>query len=413
MNSIRFNLKEPREDESLILLVYRYEGKKLVISTKEQVLTKYWNHDSMKVRKVNAYPDHVRINASLRHWRDALSKAWRDFQIEGKIPTRLQLKERTNEHRYEEDASSGFRDLNVISLLENYIDQARETKRLKKGTLLAYDQLLNNLRIFKDGRSLELQDLDLDRLRAFIAHLWDQNYSKGQVNKLQNKLVALLNDCRDNQLPVNKAYKSNKWRVGQPRSSKNKIVLTEVEVRKIEEVELPDNWDEVRDRFLIGLYTGQRFSDFIRFNQDTVQTFNGKDYLHFTQAKTKSELKIPMTDKIESIFEKYDGYPPTMTAPHFNRTIKKIAEEAGINQEVKQFREYKDGIEGTKSKKFELITSHVCRRTFVTLALRKRMSPGDVMKISGHSNLKMLSEYVGGSLDELTNSTEQFNQLFS
>jgi integrase len=412
MNSIRFNLKDPKEEESLILLVYRYEGKKFVTSTKEHVLTKYWNHDSMSVRKVNAYPDHVRINASLRHWRDALSKAWGDFQIKSKIPTKLELKKKTLEYRYEEDSSSGSDNLNVISVLEKFINQARTTGRLKKGTLLAYDQLLNSLKTFKDGRSLELSDLGLDRLKAFIAHLWNQDYSKGQVNKLQNKLVALLNDCKDNQMPVNDAYKSSKWRVGQPRSSKSKVVLTKEEVRKIENIELPEKWDKVRDRFLIGLYTGQRFSDFIRFSQDTVQTYNGKDYLHFTQKKTKSELKIPTTEKIESIFNKYDGYPPTMTAPHFNRTIKKIAEEAGITQEVKQFREYKDGMEEITSKKCDLITSHVCRRTFVTLALSKGLSPGEVMKISGHSNLEMLSKYIGGDLDSLINS-ETYKDIFN
>ena len=44
--------------------------------------------------------------------------------------------------------------------------------------------------------------------------------------------------------------------------------------------------------------------------------------------------------------------------------------------------------------KYELLTSHVARRTFVTMCLRKGMSPEDIRAVTGHTTADMMLKYV-------------------
>lgn len=44
--------------------------------------------------------------------------------------------------------------------------------------------------------------------------------------------------------------------------------------------------------------------------------------------------------------------------------------------------------------KYELLTSHVARRTFATMFLRKGMSPEDIRAVTGHTTADMMMKYV-------------------
>jgi len=44
--------------------------------------------------------------------------------------------------------------------------------------------------------------------------------------------------------------------------------------------------------------------------------------------------------------------------------------------------------------KYEFITTHVARRTFITLSLEKGMRPEVVMEISGHKDWRVFKQYI-------------------
>ncbi|HPO62405.1 MAG TPA: hypothetical protein PK762_04920 [Candidatus Kapabacteria bacterium] len=58
-------------------------------------------------------------------------------------------------------------------------------------------------------------------------------------------------------------------------------------------------------------------------------------------------------------------------------------------------------IEETKPK-YELISNHMARRTFVTLSLEKGMRPEVVMMITGHKNYYRMKRYV-----KITNTVKE------
>lgn len=44
--------------------------------------------------------------------------------------------------------------------------------------------------------------------------------------------------------------------------------------------------------------------------------------------------------------------------------------------------------------KYTMISTHTARSTFVTLSLERGMRPESVMKITGHSDFKMMKKYI-------------------
>ena len=94
--------------------------------------------------------------------------------------------------------------------------------------------------------------------------------------------------------------------------------------------------DKIRDRFLIGCYTGLRFSDFIRLNKNHIVD---DAYIQLKQEKTKDFNNKPFWDEVRKIFEKYDyELPKPISESNFNLYLKEICELCD-SQKKKQERE--------------------------------------------------------------------------
>lgn len=57
------------------------------------------------------------------------------------------------------------------------------------------------------------------------------------------------------------------------------------------------------------------------------------------------------------------------------------------------------------------LSLHLFRHTFITLSVRKGMSPILLRRITGHINYKMLDNYYHHNVTELVNVVDEFNPL--
>jgi hypothetical protein len=71
-----------------------------------------------------------------------------------------------------------------------------------------------------------------------------------------------------------------------------------------------------------------------------------------------------------------------------------------VNIEVRSGSGFKDGTKEEK-KLFEVLHTHMGRKTFINFALSEKISPTDIKKISGHSDEKMFKYYVNSLRDEV------------
>jgi site-specific recombinase XerD len=160
------------------------------------------------------------------------------------------------------------------------------------------------------------------------------------------------------------------------------VYLDDQEIAKILQLPLTGMDEEIRDRYIINLYTGLRISDLKGVDETLIQD----NKISITMQKTDKGVSIPLGIKIREIIEKYNGkLPKQYSETQVNRQIKQICKDAGINTIIR----YTETIGGKKVNqqkfKWEMITNHTARRSMVTNMLRKGISTLQAQKVVGMS----------------------------
>lgn len=402
MNKVKFNLKDRQSDESLIFLIYRFDSKRLKMSTGIRIKTKHWNDSKQSIREVAGYYEYAGYNADLRSYIQSVHKAHTYFKNRGELPSILQLKEKVLQFKQNRTASAiAEAPRTVVSFIKDHIDASREAG-MKRGTLQGFEQLQRVIERMPDGKSLEFKDLTEVRLNGMVKHMVDKfDYRTSQIDKIQRKLVTIVNLAKKNPIyEISPALLNQKksWRVKLTSQdiSDEGIAFTPNELKKIEETELVDRLDRVRDRFLIGINVGQRFSTFSKLNIDNVIEFEGSKYWDFVQPKTSTRLKLKVNDKCLEILNKYDGYPPTISLTNFNKYLKEVCELAKIDDTyiIRKSNPIHGIVDTQRLPKHKLASSHDCRRTLATILHNQGMPLMKIKAITGHKRIKDLERYL-------------------
>lgn len=148
----------------------------------------------------------------------------------------------------------------------------------------------------------------------------------------------------------------------------------------------------VRDWFLIACGTGLRVSDLLRLTPKHIHTssFEGvSEQIEIKMKKTGHEVIIPLiVPCMVSTLERLGGkFPKRLEPQTLNREIKQLCKQAGLTSPT----ELEDG--GRKLEKWEAVTMHTARHTFVTLALMRDIRPELVAEITGHKSLGVLDKH--------------------
>ena len=93
-----------------------------------------------------------------------------------------------------------------------------------------------------------------------------------------------------------------------------------------------------------------------------------------------------------------------------NGHLKELAQLAGIEAPTERVRYAGGQRRATTSPKYEFVTTHTARRTFVTLALKAGVRPEVVMRITGHKSLTALRRYVNVIEDIML---DEFSRAFA
>lgn len=175
------------------------------------------------------------------------------------------------------------------------------------------------------------------------------------------------------------------------------IYLDPNEIDKVRDLSgLPDYLDNVRDWLLIACATGQRVSDFMRMTTSMIRTDDkGRKFIDLMQEKTGAPVTIPLLPEVADLLSKRKGnFPRAISDQKFNEYAKEVCKRAKIDTIIKvKKRADNNYIEGDYPK-YDLISSHVGRRSFATNYYGK--VPTAILKnITGHSTEQMLLKYIG------------------
>jgi len=372
-----------------IYLQYCYDShKRTLINTGNYIDPKHWNFEKDVVRK--SYKDHESLNDDLEKELNKLKKIIKDALKEGIDPTIDFVKNRYDNPVIIEDKLSYF------EALDKFIEDSKG--RVVNDVIKDYNSLKKHLNGFADfsKQSITFSSINYVFYQQFVSYLTfeavkpdgTKGLATNTVGKQIKNLKVFIKDCMRKEIckPIDLSdFKTVTEEV-------DKIYLNTDEIDTIANLDLSDNedWDQVRDYLLIGCLTGLRFSDFSTIEKHHI---NG-EYLNKRINKTHQSQTIPLKKKVKEIFKKYNNNLPKIDSNKFNKLVKKVGEKAEINEEVELV--YKKGAEKIRTvhKKYELISSHTCRRSFCTNEFLAGTPIIYIMKISGHKTEKSFMRYL-------------------
>jgi len=268
-----------------------------------------------------------------------------------------------------------------------------------------YRTIVNKLIAFekKRGKRVKLIDVDL-KFRSGIIDYFDEvdKLSSNTIGRYLKFIKSICLDAQKNGYKVSKQLDHfHGFTVKAP-----KIILSLEEIEQIKKTDLISEAHQIaRDWLIIGCYTGQRVSDLMRMNKGFIEHIQDFDFIVLEQIKTKKTVQIPIHFEVQEILNKRNGdFPPTFAntidsnKAMFNKYLKQLCKVAEINTitEGNKFDEVKKRYINGEYPKHELISSHICRRSFASNHYGNPLYPTPIlMNITAHSTEKMFLEYIG------------------
>ncbi len=193
-------------------------------------------------------------------------------------------------------------------------------------------------------------------------------------------------------LHSNLSYRSS-WFIA-IREESTSIFLTEQEIIDILDIDLTHNkmLELVRDLFVIGCYTGLRFSDYSNLSRDNIVG----DNLVVTTYKTGKVVTIPIHPVVQAIFDKYNGVLRIgISNQKSNTYLKEIGQLLPALLEKVTTTITKGATKYTERKaRWQMLSTHTARRSFATNAYKRNIPTMTIMAITGHTTEKSFRKYI-------------------
>jgi len=299
----------------------------------------------------------------------------------------------------------------LTDAIQSIIDEAPTRKNAKGGIGLsksrvnAYTSLKKIINEYQKQNTFKVKDVNVKFAKDFLKYLLNiKMYQKSYALKKIADLKTVCNDASFYGIETSTQLKkidSTKTK------NENILYLNLKELQAIEDVVLLNEALKNACKWLLlGCNIGQRGGDLLMLDETNFVNRNGLDVIELKQKKTQKNVTIPVLEKTKEIIK--SGLPYKISIQKFNKHIKEICKIAGIHELIKDAKiTVIENGKGNKEKrkisgiypKWELMSSHVCRRSFCTNLYGVLPTPL-IMSISAHSSEKMLLNYIGkDSLD--------------
>jgi len=407
-----FFLKTPKCDKSTpINLIYyvKSQGKNFKYSTGQQIHPNNWDFSNRlpQAKRGASGVKAKHLVSILSQYTDLLEDSIRDCERKNITCTRELLRFVFDENFKHKKSNRGG--VGLVDAIQSFVDTKNKSKGQSKSWSQKYINLKSKLECFERSkkRKIHFEDITQDWLGEYCGYLRNidvkpfQSHNDNTLNRNIKFLFTVLIWAKGKYHNLNLSELKNPVKNYQPMD----VSLTSKEVGILEKLKLPtDSLNQVRDLFLIGVYSGQRFSDYSVFEKADLQG----DMIIKVAEKTEMESYIPLHTRLRALLDKYDWELPKFKIPRFNRNIQKICELAGINEQIKEIT-YTGAIKKVSyHPKFKMVSSHTARRTFITLSCERGMPDHVIMKITGIRSFVTLIKYKKTSQNSIIESMNKY-----
>ncbi|HLG03785.1 MAG TPA: site-specific integrase [Bacteroidia bacterium] len=287
------------------------------------------------------------------------------------------------------------RSVNIFEAYELYIEEKKNKDSVN--TIKKYRSTLNHLKEFFGNRqNVEFIDLNLTTLERFKGYLIrEAKHTHNTVVKYCKALKAFIRWASNRGYSTNPDYE--KFKI-EGEKEPAIIYLNWDELFGLYELKIDSEaLRQVRDVFCFGCFTGQRYSDIANLKPEHI--IDGIWANVPIKSHNARTLYIPLNSFALKILERYRNLPtgrslPVISNQKMNDQLKDLGQLAGLISPVTIYR-FLGGRRIEKTvQKYEVLTTHVMRKTFVTNALSLGMQTATIKEFTGHKSEKDFNRYL-------------------
>ena len=242
-------------------------------------------------------------------------------------------------------------------------------------------------------RIIDFKTIDLDFYHDFLQYLTEElDLATNTIGKDIKTLKTILNDATERGFNSNLAFRSKSF--VKPTEESDSIYLNNEELSELISLDLSDDpeLDNGRYLFLLGCYTGLRYSDFSLLTLDHI---NG-GYIEIKQKKGNARITIPVRKEFVKLLNDHNGsLPKNLDNGSMNKLLKVLGKKIkGLH--IKVYKSITKGgvkVEQTCNK-WELLTTHTARRSFATNLFLAGVNHITIMAITGHKTYNSFIKYI-------------------
>jgi integrase len=419
---VSFSLARPKQKVSSIRAKVSVSGVSIFIYTGRSVETCHWDKKKCFVKSYVGKSTttlliqrlkelEIDILTLLDRYKNGKPKlSFNDFQ------SKLQgLVERTNKKNIlpgkvpsaPKDTLVGFID-QFVQDCETGVRLSPKRQKLKRSSISSYKTTQTLLVKFQNHTKtvIQLKDFSqsvIDKFSDFL--IIDEEFAMNTHAKSMMDLLQIIKYAvKHKKIP---AAKMVELEFDTRREETDSIYLTEDEILQLLNINEFDEplHEQVRDVFVLGCFTGMRFSDYSTI--DTTAIRNNR--LEFVQKKTGGKVTIPIHPVVNTILKKYDNKLPLVPENNeFNRIIKIVGEKlACLHVPFTKQVTYKRELTEFVAMKYSFLQTHTARRSFCSNEYLKGTNPMIIMSISGHKSHKSFMRYIKVSGEQFADKLEK------
>ena len=421
MAKISYLLNAPGADKPTPIFTFlSFDGRRVKVYANRSIQPRQWDATERRAL-TRGYPR----NGALNDWLDLLAERLTTccdaHAAAGTAPTAAELRALaeteapTAEPDPVEAAGSGGQ---FWQRVEEWIAHTRSA-----GTVATAQANATAGRHLREFATANGYAIDFDTLTPAVGDRWtaylldNVGLTDNTINKVLARLKSFMKWAGKRGYTDSMALSRVTWAQREP----DVLTLTVAELRALESLPLPvgSRLEKARAWFLLACYTGLRYSDLVSIRPQHLRpaTATLPAHLRLTVKKTRTGLNVPLSAAALALVNRLlagelssvKGNP--ITNPVLNRFLKELGQLAGIDSPVEVVR-YRGGVaDVTTCPKYEKLTVHTARRTFVTLNLGKGMSADFVMKLTGQTSYKAFQRYVNLTPQRVAEEFARFHEM--
>jgi integrase len=372
-----------------------------------------WDESNERVFDSNYSID---INKKIDEYRSAITDVFTRYEVlEKRVPTIYEVKELFNDIVGRKPIFKEEK-ITIKKAFEEYINTIGAQNNWSESSYKKNNTIKKHL--IKTTNNIPLSEITVETLQSFVQALLHSGMRNTTVQKNYQFVRWFISWARRKGYYLGNADKDFKLRLkGTDGNQKEIIYLSLEELKKLENCDIPRQKKyliQIRDVFLFCCFTSLRYSDVKVLRKADI--INGN--IRIVTQKTTDGLIIELNDRARTILDKYKDYQskdglalPVISNQKYNEYLKELGQLAGLDTQTrivyykgnKRYDEFYP--------KYQLLTSHVARRTFVVTALLLGIPVEVIIRWTGHSDYDALKPYVA-IVDQLKKSEmNKFNSL--